>query len=88
MQTENPSALPADDGEKLTRVSVHLTARAMEWLEVACEITGDTHTDTIGRAVSLYGMLQDNVVKMNSASSIMFKQPDGSYISVIARHIK
>jgi hypothetical protein len=38
----------------LERVSVNLTGRASQALKMAAELTGDTRTDTINRALQLY----------------------------------
>jgi hypothetical protein len=40
------------------RVTVNLTPRASRALEVATELTGDTKTDTINRALQIYAFLE------------------------------
>lgn len=42
----------------LERVTVNLTARASRALEQAAQITGDTKTDTINRALQVYAYLE------------------------------
>jgi hypothetical protein len=42
----------------LERVTVNLTPRASQALELAVQITGDTKTDTINRALQLYAYLE------------------------------
>jgi hypothetical protein len=45
-------------GGSLERVTVNLTARASRALELATELTGDTKTDTINRALQIYAYLE------------------------------
>lgn len=42
----------------LERVTVNLTPRAARALEQAAELTGDTKTDTINRALQVYAYLE------------------------------
>lgn len=42
----------------LERVTVNLTARASRALEQAAELTGDSKTDTINRALQVYAYLE------------------------------
>ena len=42
----------------LERVTVNLTGRASRALEQATELTGDTKTDTINRALQVYAYLE------------------------------
>jgi hypothetical protein len=42
----------------MERVTVNLTARASEALRESVELTGDTKTDTINRALLVYAFLQ------------------------------
>jgi len=42
----------------LERVTVNLTARSSRALELATELTGDTKTDTINRALQIYAFLE------------------------------
>jgi hypothetical protein len=41
------------------RVTVNLTGRASRALESATEVTGDTKTDTINRALQVYAYLEE-----------------------------
>lgn len=43
----------------LERVTVNLTARASRALELATDLTGDTKTDTINRALQIYAFLEE-----------------------------
>jgi hypothetical protein len=43
---------------QMERVTVNLTARASEALKESVELTGDTKTDTINRALLIYAFLQ------------------------------
>lgn len=45
-------------GGSLERVTVNLTARGSRALELATELTGDTKTDTINRALQFYAYLE------------------------------
>ena len=42
----------------LERVTVNLTARSARALELATQLTGDTKTDTINRALQIYAYLE------------------------------
>jgi hypothetical protein len=42
----------------MERVTVNLTARASQALRESVELTGDTKTDTINRALLIYAFLQ------------------------------
>ena len=47
------------DGEApLERVTVNLTARAARALELAVNLTGDSKTDTVNRALQIYAFLE------------------------------
>jgi len=43
----------------LERITVNLTGRASRALELATELTGDTKTDTINRALQVYAYLEE-----------------------------
>ena len=43
----------------LERVTVNLTARASHALDRASQLTGETKTDTINRALQIYAFLQE-----------------------------
>jgi hypothetical protein len=42
----------------LVRITVNLTARASRALDLASELTGDTKTDTLNRALQVYAYLE------------------------------
>lgn len=43
--------------DPLTKVSANFTERAMIALAVAAEVTGDTHTDCLNRAIQVYALV-------------------------------
>ena len=53
-------------GGGLERVTVNLTARSSQALQVAVELTGDTKTDTINRALQIYAFLQQAIAQGGS----------------------
>jgi len=42
----------------LERITVNLTGRAARALDLATELTGDTKTDTVNRALQIYAYLE------------------------------
>jgi hypothetical protein len=42
----------------LERITVNLTGRASRALEIATELTGDTKTDTVNRALQVYAYME------------------------------
>jgi hypothetical protein len=48
-----------EDREPLTKLAVNITNRTERALARAAELTGDTKTDTINRAVQLYAYAQE-----------------------------
>ncbi|HUY50649.1 MAG TPA: hypothetical protein VMV92_33910 [Streptosporangiaceae bacterium] len=59
--TSQDAGKPAGRGHgsgPLERVTVNLTARSSRALEVATELTGETKTDTINRALQIYAFLE------------------------------
>ena len=52
-----------DGGGPLERVTVNLTARAARALELATNLTGDSKTDTINRALQIYAFLEEASAK-------------------------
>ncbi len=46
------------NSKTLERVTVNLTGRASRALELATELTGDTKTDTINRALQVYAYME------------------------------
>jgi hypothetical protein len=45
-------------GGRLERITVNLTGRASRALELAAELTGDTKTDTVNRALQIYAYVE------------------------------
>jgi uncharacterized protein (DUF1778 family) len=45
-------------GRRLERITVNLTPRSSSALDLAAELTGDTKTDTINRAIQIYAYLE------------------------------
>lgn len=61
-------------GERLERVTVYLTARASRALGLAAELTGDSRTDAVNRAIQVYASLallaaQDDVMIRGNAAA-------------------
>ena len=46
------------NGGPLERITVNLTRRACRALDLAAELTGDTKTDTVNRALQVYAYLE------------------------------
>jgi hypothetical protein len=57
-ERETEAASSGGGRSQLERVTVNLTPRASRALERAVEITGDTKTDTINRALQVYAYLE------------------------------
>lgn len=55
--TDKPKHAPGGGG--LQRITVNLTARSSAALDLAVEVTGDTKTDTINRAIQIYAYLEE-----------------------------
>jgi hypothetical protein len=69
---------PAASGRStspLERVTVNLTGRASRALERAVELTGDTKTDSINRALTVYAYVEQ--VLRDGGSIIVQETPDG-----------
>jgi hypothetical protein len=56
--TARPVRSHGSGGGPLERVTVNLIPRSSRALEIATELTGDTKTDTINRALQIYAFLQ------------------------------
>jgi hypothetical protein len=56
-QTPDPDP-PGGGGGGLVRVTVNLTPKAYEALQRSCEMSRDTKTDTINRALLVYELIQ------------------------------
>lgn len=48
-------------GGRLERITVNLTERSSKALDRVVELTGDTKTDTINRAVQIYAYLEQMI---------------------------
>jgi len=60
----------------LERVTVNLTSRASKALETAVELTGDSKTDSINRALSVYAYVEQ---VLHQGGSIMVQDdPDAA----------
>jgi hypothetical protein len=56
--TARPDRRGKGSGEPRERVTVNVTRRASRALDLAAQLTGDTKTDTINRAVQIYAFLE------------------------------
>ena len=61
-------------GSQLERVTVNLIPRAWRALELATELTGDTKTDTINRALQIYAYMEQ--VNARGGSVYVKEAPD------------
>ena len=70
----------------LERVTVNLTARASRALEQAAELTGDSKTDTINRALQVYAYLEQ--VTQEGGALYVRESPDKEpqLIKMFLRH--
>ena len=59
----------------LERVTVNLIARASRALQQASELTGDTKTDTINRALQIYAYIEE--ITANGGAIYARESPDG-----------
>ncbi|MFG1640488.1 hypothetical protein ACGFMK_09385 [Amycolatopsis sp. NPDC049252] len=58
-----PAPRTGGGGGGLERVTVNLVPRASRALDQAVELTGDSKTDTINRALQVYAVLEEAVSK-------------------------
>jgi hypothetical protein len=65
---------PRNQHGPLERVTVNLTARASRALDQAAQITGDTKTDTINRALQVYAYLEE--ITQNGGAIYIKESPD------------
>lgn len=61
-------------GGRFERVTVNLSPASSAALDRAVEITGDSKTDTINRALQIYAMLTDAV---NDGGQVLIRYADG-----------
>jgi hypothetical protein len=72
--------MPGDDQRPVTRggpaerITVNLNEKASHALENAVQMTGDTKTDTINKALQLWALLQDLHRRGGAA---YLREPDG-----------
>jgi hypothetical protein len=62
-------------GRELERITVNLTPRSSAALKVAVELTGDTKTDTINRAIQLYAYLEKVI---RDGGSVHVREEEGA----------
>jgi hypothetical protein len=55
---QTPDPEPSGGGGGLVRVTVNLTPKAYDALQRSCEMSRDTKTDTINRALQVYELIQ------------------------------
>jgi len=73
----NQGRKPPGSGQHgpLERVTVNLTVRAARALNQAAELTGDSKTDTINRALQIYAYLEQ--ITHNGGAIYVRETPDG-----------
>jgi hypothetical protein len=59
IDSSTPEPDSSGGGGGLVRVTVNLTPKAYEALQRSCELTRDTKTDTINRALLVYNLIQE-----------------------------
>jgi hypothetical protein len=62
-------------GRGLERITVNLTPRSSSALELAVELSGDTKTDTINRAIQVYAYLEK---VLQDGGSVHVREQDGA----------
>jgi hypothetical protein len=62
-------------GRGLERITVNLTSRSSAALELAVELSGDTKTDTINRALQIYAYLEKVI---RDGGSVHVREQDGA----------
>lgn len=71
--------MTASQKEPLTRLTVNLIPRANKALILASEITGDSKTDTVNRALQVYAYLEHVI---SNGGEVMIRQ-DGSTFQLL-----
>jgi hypothetical protein len=59
----------------LERITVNLTGRASRALDLATELTGDTKTDTVNRALQVYAYMEQITAR---GGSVYVREAEGS----------
>lgn len=70
-----PSSGDTDSGRTLVKVTVNLTPRAVEALDITCARTRDSKTDTINRALVVYQVVLDLMDR--GGGQLMFQDREG-----------
>jgi hypothetical protein len=70
----------AEERKPLERVTVNLVPRASKALQLAVDITGDSKTDTINRAIQMYAYFEHTV---REGGTILVRDQDGGELSVV-----
>lgn len=65
----------AEERQPLERVTVNLVPRTAKALQLAVDITGDTKTDTINRAIQMYAFMEETV--RQGGTILVRDKPDG-----------
>ena len=65
--------------QDLTRLTVNLVPRAYKSMMLAVEITGDSRTDTINRALQFYAFAE---VIMSNGGQILTRNSDGELAEI------
>lgn len=64
-------------GRGLERITVNLTQRSASALELTVDITGDTKTDAINRAIQIYAWLEQVI---ESGGSVLVRPEAGAEV--------
>lgn len=76
-----PASEPTEGGgSNLTRVTVNLTPRAVEAMEVACRTDGIGKTDVINRALGLYQIV---TAERASGARVLLERANGERVEVM-----
>jgi hypothetical protein len=67
-------------GSSLERVTVNLTTRSVAAMERISELTGDTKTDAINKALQFYGHIQEF---LDSGGALYMRDPGSSELDRI-----
>jgi hypothetical protein len=66
--------------DPLERVAVNVTGRASRALDLATELTGDTKTDTLNRALQVYAYLEQLAAR---GGSVYVREAAGSQLELL-----